>query len=386
MLCAPHLDRLDARSVAGGQLGSWRHPYESLLISQCRTHWPRRGAVVLDCRPQVLPGAMDVSGTDLAEIRSMSRAGVATTVPPEREQSCGGGDLLSLICPELGVTPQIDPETDLEDELSIPASPPAANEHGAVPLSVLADVDSELEQVFGDVGSLPTMVTPVCDLDRGLCVTPAECPVIEPPGVSVVVTQPSMVYSPAGPIVVSPEFSHPSTGSVGVLSVPRTSPVVPAREEFLLFNAADTNQAQPEAGPSFTGDPADGLFSAVPPTPRPATESHHGGESNAVGGSSEVPDLSREGPFDIHQDRPCSVASPRLLQDTQGCPFRMTSYDEETNKPDFTPAYGVQLHDPCLLEYVGAPESARLTSRSPEYWVPHMGKEKAPISRLTAAA
>ena len=62
------------------------------------------GAVVLDCHPQVLPGAMDVSGTDLAEIRSMSRAGVATAVPPEREQSFGGGgggDLLSLICPEL---------------------------------------------------------------------------------------------------------------------------------------------------------------------------------------------------------------------------------------------------------------------------------------------
>ena len=44
-----------------------------------------------DCCPEVLPGAMDVSGTDLAEIRSMSRAGVATAVPPKREQSFGGG-------------------------------------------------------------------------------------------------------------------------------------------------------------------------------------------------------------------------------------------------------------------------------------------------------
>ena len=35
-----------------------------------------------------------------------------------------------------------------------------------------------------------------------------------------------------------------------------------------------------------------------------------------------------------------------------------------------------QLHDPRLLEYVGAPESARLLSRSPEYWVQHMGREK----------
>ena len=43
---------------------------------------------------------------------------------------------------------------------------------------------------------------------------------------------------------------------------------------------------------------------------------------------------------------------------------------------DFMPAYGFQLHDPRLLEYVGAPESARLLSRSPEYWVHHMGREK----------
>ena len=172
------------------------------------------GAVVLDCRPQVLPGAMDVSGTDLAEIRSMSRAGVAVAVPPEREQSfgggggVGGGDLLSLICPELGVTPQVDTGTDLEDELSIPTSLPAHVNHEVMPLYMRADVDSELEQVFGDVGSLPTMVTPVCDLDGALHVTPAECPVIEPPGMSAFVTRPSMASSPAGPKFLSPGFSH----------------------------------------------------------------------------------------------------------------------------------------------------------------------------------
>ena len=49
------------------------------------------GSVVLDCHPQVLPGAKDVSVTDLAEIRSMTRAGVTTAIPPEREQSFGGG-------------------------------------------------------------------------------------------------------------------------------------------------------------------------------------------------------------------------------------------------------------------------------------------------------
>ena len=230
------------------------------------------GSVVLDCRPQVLP--MDVSGTDLAEIRSMSRAGVATAVPPEREQSFGGGggggDLLSLICPE--------------DELSIPASPPPDVNNEVVALSMRVDVNSELEQVFGDIGSLPTMVTPVCDVDGELRVTAAECPRIEPPGVSAFVTRPLMASSPAGPTFLSPGLSHPSTESVGVLSVPRTSPVVPAPREFLLLNAADTNHAQPEAGPSFMGYLAGGLFPTIPLTPCLATASRHGGELDVVGG------------------------------------------------------------------------------------------------------
>ena len=51
-------------------------------------------------------------------------------------------------------------------------------------------------------------------------------------------------------------------------------------------------------------------------------------------------------------------------------------HDEGNGGPDFNPAYGIHLHDPRLLEYVGAPESARLLSRSPEYWLHHMGREK----------
>ena len=90
----------------------------------------------------------------------------------------------------------------------------------------------------------------------------------------------------------------------------------------------------------------------------------------------DVPDLSHEGPFDIYRDRHHSGALPQLCQDNQGCPFRITSYDSEISGSDFSPEYGLQLHDPRLLEYVGAPESARLLSHSPEYWVQHMGREK----------
>ena len=64
------------------------------------------------------------------------------------------------------------------------------------------------------------------------------------------------------------------------------------------------------------------------------------------------------------------------------CQYRMTSYGEENGGPDFSPAYGIQLHDPRLLEYVGAPELARLLSRSPEYWLHHLGHEKTRAAAL----
>ena len=73
---------------------------------------------------------------------------------------------------------------------------------------------------------------------------------------------------------------------------------------------------------------------------------------------------------------------PLVLDCVRGCQYRMTSYDEESGGPDFTPAYGVQLHDPRLLEYVGAPESAGLHSCSPECWLYHLGHEKTRAAAL----
>ena len=95
-----------------------------------------------------------------------------------------------------------------------------------------------------------------------------------------------------------------------------------------------------------------------------------------------MPDLSREGPFDVHQVTMESGASLRVLDSLPGCQYRMTSYDVANVRSDFSPAYGIHLHDPRLLEYVGAPESARLLSRTPEYWLHHMGREKTLAAAL----
>ena len=119
---------------------------------------------------------MELGGLELAEICSTTRTTAATSPPPEREQSFGGGggDLLGLICPELGVTPLVYPGTDCEDELPYPG------DIQSVPDQVM---DGELQGVFMDVPSLPTMITPVSDVDRAWGAPEYVDVVIAPPAV-----------------------------------------------------------------------------------------------------------------------------------------------------------------------------------------------------------
>ena len=46
----------------------------------------------------------------------------------------------------------------------------------------------------------------------------------------------------------------------------------------------------------------------------------------------------------------------------------MTSYTG-TALVDADTTYGLQLHHPRFLEFIGAPESARLLNNSPSFWV-----------------
>ena len=59
-----------------------------------------------------------------------------------------------------------------------------------------------------------------------------------------------------------------------------------------------------------------------------------------------------------------------------GYPYRFTEYSGQPFS-DGNPAFGLQLHHPRFLEFVGAPESARLLCRSPTFWVDQLGQEQA---------
>ena len=86
-------------------------------------------------------------------------------------------------------------------------------------------------------------------------------------------------------------------------------------------------------GDLLLGDLTDLPLLAMPLTPRPFVE-----EMSSVGSPvgepvatplHAIPDLSREGPFDVRSSGRFGVgATPRVLDSLPGCQYRMTSYDK----------------------------------------------------------
>ena len=89
-----------------------------------------------------------------------------------------------------------------------------------------------------------------------------------------------------------------------------------------------------------------------------------------------IRDIVREGPFDVGASPMETEDSPLINTSMPGCPYRMTSYTG-TAMVDADTRYGLQLHHPRFLEFIGAPESARLLNQSPSFWVDRLGQESA---------
>ena len=86
-----------------------------------------------------------------------------------------------------------------------------------------------------------------------------------------------------------------------------------------------------------------------------------------------IRDIVREGPFNAGATPMETEDSPLISTGIPGCPYRMTSYTG-TALVDADAAYGQQLHHPRFLEFIGAPESARLLNHSPSFWVNRLGQ------------
>ena len=273
-----------------------------------------------------------------------------------------------MVIPELGVaplelpTPDGSPSTDASEPVRSPTPP---------------GVDLELVRALIELGILPSMVTPIVDPVVGTSATAALYPMPPIPVLSGVDSAPGLVASPIRPVGGSPvrylSLSCQVLPPGSVSDVARSTSGLAQMDQYLQRSASLS-----------LGESTDSPSLPAPLTPRRIIKElvagsvvgSPTGELTVAVAQLSMPDLSRQGPFDIHQDYSASGASPRVLGSMRGCQYRMNSYEEGNGCPDFNPAYGIHLHDPRLLEYVGAPESARLLSRGPEYWLHHMGRDK----------
>ena len=86
--------------------------------------------------------------------------------------------------------------------------------------------------------------------------------------------------------------------------------------------------------------------------------------------------IAREGAFDASAPPMDTEDSLLVTTGLPGCPYQFTSYNGLAIS-DMNPAFGLQLHHPRFLEFIGAPESACLLYRSPTFWVDRLGEEQA---------
>ena len=248
--------------------------------------------------------------------------------------------------------------TDLEDEMPTPVLSPTQIVVPVIPPAGTADpfgrgdgFDLDLAKVMCDVSVLPSLISPLQDVEAPPCsivagyaapATPALETVLESPGYTVP-EESGFTWIP-GFVPVSEVVLE---GEGGYLRSLDDETTVPDTE-----SARKTERAQVFIVDDTEGPPSSAMCA----------------DANDVG-----PDLSREGPFDACEAEHEPGQSPLVLDSMPGCQYRMTSYDD---RADLDPSYGIHLHDPRMMEYMGAPESARLLGRTPEYWLEHMGRER----------
>ena len=331
------------------------------------------GETVIDCRPSLLPVSIPLSGLSRETI-SGARDCVSYIPSEETGQSIMNMDTSEITINRIVGFPWNDGGTDVEDELPTPAVSPNQIVVPAIPPAGTDDpfgrgesFDLELAKVICEVSVLPPLVTPLVEVVTSDCATVADyAPPAVPPVESVLELPECSLPDDLGGSWM-PDFVPGSDGTNtdegGFLQSLR-EPLPSLTETPPNNTPMVTESSTPSEVPNSCG-----RNSTPVPSVSPAV-------TEGVVTAKPGPDLSREGPFDACDADHDPGQSPIVMDSMAGCQYRMTSYEERMNVSDMDPSYGIHMHDPRVIEYMGAPESARLLGRTPEYWLEHMGRER----------
>ena len=191
----------------------------------------------------------------------------------------------------------------------------------------------ELEKALLDVSILPVMATPLVDPVVGLPEAPSSYPAPPLPELPDDNPEPIARISPLREVAVSPSLDvFPSyiESPAGSAYEPVTSLITPSLREDDVYrppcSPATMDQYLSRDGDLLLGDSTDLPLLAMPLTPRPFVEEMVLGSSvdspagePVAAPSHGMTDLSREGPFDVHQDASESGATPQVLKSLPDC-------------------------------------------------------------------
>ena len=324
------------------------------------------GETVIDCRPSLLPVSIPLchlSPETISEARSCGE------YQPLEES---GGSIMHMDTNEISINRIVgfawnDCGTDVEDELPSPRTSPVTTRTQAVasggpvdPYGRGENFDLDLAKVFCDVSVLPALVTPVVDIDLNTRESAVD---YAPPMVPDAESTRGEVPEASGRSWI-PEFVPP--------------PVAEASVDGSLMELLQETGIKPTSPLPLSPMPVDTSMSTAAPTPqRDTVELRSTSPVLSAGHTDTGPDLSREGPFDACDADLDAGQSPIVMNSMAGCQYRMTSYEDRVyhSDSDLDPSYGIHMHDPRVIKYMGAPESARLMGRTPEHWLHHMGRD-----------
>ena len=321
--------RLFPDSVVGAPILTEQNPAEMI------------GETVIDCRPSILPVSITLSGLS-PEMISGARDCVSYLPLEETGQSIMNMDTNEISINRIVGFAWNDGGTDVEDELPTPASSPGQIVIPAIPPAGTDDPFGRGENFDLTVADYAPPAVPPVESVLNL----PSCSVPEDLGCSWI---PEFVPESEADKTDEGGFLQLLRETLAPLTVtPPTTPMV-------------TETSTPSEVPNSCGRDSTPVPSVSPVV------------TDGVVTAEPGPDLSREGPFDADHD---PGQSPIVMDSMAGCQYRMTSYEERMNVSDMDPSYRIHMHDPRVIEYMGAPESARLLGRTPEYWLEHMGRER----------
>ena len=287
-----------------------------------------QGAMVYDCRPPLPPVSLQLS--DIGPLSGQPTVvSASVAVPPwEDGLTISGMGSDGLVVPELGVAPLEGSGTDLEDELPTPDGSPSTDAVKPGEVVIL-----EVGPAPREVAVLPLMVTPIMDPVAEPSVTPALYPVPPIPVMAVSDQVPVLVVSHLREVGGSPVLGQSPSYLAQCLS--RSRPGSRRRYGQMMFSGpqsgmAPMDQYLPRDASLLLEESTDFPFLSAPLTPCQIVENMIPGsvEGSPTGepvaaASLSMPDLSREGPFDVHQDASRSGASPRILESLRNYQYRL---------------------------------------------------------------